>query len=57
VAKVTFLKRAVIAAPDGQLIFGQVGQQADIDGEVLQKAISAGDVELSDAPARAKSKK
>ena len=56
-AKVTFLKRAVIAAPDGQLIFGQVGQQADIDGEVLQKAISAGDVELSDAPARAKSKK
>lgn len=56
-AKVTFLKRAVIAADDGQVIVGQVGQQADIDGDVLKNAISDGDVELADAPAPAKSKK
>lgn len=66
--KIVFLKRAVITLDDGQIIYGQEGQIAELDGEQLDKALDAGDVDLApddseDAepaaaePAAAKSKK
>ncbi len=46
--KIVFLKRAVIKADDGQLVFGQEGQIADMEGDGFDAALAAGEIELAD---------
>lgn len=46
--KIVFLKRAVIKADDGQLVFGQEGQFADLEGAGFDAALAAGEIELAD---------
>jgi flagellar basal body rod protein FlgG len=48
---VRFKTRAQIVTDDGASIFGQEGQEADIDGEALEKALAADEVEIIDTDA------